>query len=170
MAQEFSIEQSGLEQLIPKIASLPDTAKKQIIDDVTEYSLGVLRGEQPKYKHVSRARAYGRQRGGMGWFSDKQRKYVMMMIRERKFNIPYRRTGKLASGWQAKKTLSSVTFVNTTAYAPYVIGMVAQSRHEKMVGWKKVTETLRKLSFLSAPFRKVCMTAVQKAIRKLKLG
>jgi hypothetical protein len=170
MASKFSITVEGLEQLQHRITSLPDEAKAEILDSVSAYSIQVLRAEQPPYRYVSRARAYGRQKGGMGWFSDKQRRYVMAKIRRGEIHIPYGRTGKLARGWTAVRTKERVTFGNKTVYAPYVIGFAAQSRHEKLVGWKMITDTLRKLSFQSVSFRKVCMDAVQRAIRKLQLG
>jgi hypothetical protein len=170
MAKQFSIEVEGLEQLQWRINSLPDQAKAEILDAVSSYSLEVLRKEQPSYRHVTRARAYGMQRGGEGWFSDKQRRYVMAKIRSGEIRIPYNRTGRLVHGWAATRTTERVTFGNAVPYAPYVIGFAAQSRHERLVGWKTITDTMRKLSFQSAPFRKACMDAVQKAIRKLQLG
>lgn len=159
----------GLEGLLSRISSLPAEAQDQIIADVGDYAKEVL-SEYPPQKYISRAQAYGQQAGGPGWFSDKQRRYVMAQINSGGIVIPYARTGQLGRSWVLTHQGKSLVISNTAPSAPYVVGFAAQSRHEKAVGWKKVTEYLDKLSFRSSKFRAVVMGAVQKAIRALRLG
>jgi hypothetical protein len=159
----------GLDGLLSRISSLPKELQDEILADVSEYAMQIL-AEYPQYRYISRAQAYGQQAGGLGWFSDAQRRYVMAAISEGKITIPYTRTGNLGASWTVTRSGDKIVISNSAQYAPYVVGFAAQSRHEKSVGWKKITDTLQKLSFRSSKFRDVVMGAVMKAIRKLKLG
>ena len=160
-----SIEIQGLEQVISRIKSLPDEGKKQVLTDVAEYSLEVIK-EYPPQKFVTRLAAYGKT-----FFSDKQRRWFFANLREGKISVPYHRTNGLANSWQATIGTDQVKFNTNYAAAPYVVGFAAQSRHEAAVGWKKVDEIVDgKLSFKSSKFRNVVTEAYQRAIRKLKLG
>ena len=160
----------GADQIMSRIRSLPDETRKQIYEDVGEYGLTVIR-EYPKQRSVSRAQAYPNAPAGPGWFSDKQRKYVMAKIRRGDIKVPYSRTQTLANSWKATATKDDLVFSNMQKYAPYVMGNAAQSNHEKLVGWKKIVDIIDgKLSFKSSKFRDVVMSATQSAIRKLKLG
>jgi hypothetical protein len=172
MPGNYSIEVIGLEDVMRRISMLPKETQKNIVSDVGKYSVKVLEKAQAKYRYVSRAEAYGRQAGGMGWFSDAQRKFVMMQIRSGAIKIPYRRTGKLAHSWnvQFNPGAGLATITSTASHAPFVQGML-QSRHEAKVGWKRVVDIIAgELSFRSSKFRTVVMAAYQRAIRKLNLG
>jgi len=73
------------------------------------------------------------------WASDKQRRYVMAKLRERN-NLPYRRTGKLARGWQvlsafdAKSDSGTLTVENPASIAKYIYGPEQQPFHQD-TGW-----------------------------------
>lgn len=163
--QSESIEIQGLEQVISRIKSLPDESKKQVLNDVADYSLDIL-AEEPPQKYVTRQAAYG-----VTWFSTKQRGWFFANLRAGNISVPYHRTHALAHGWKADVSPSQVKFSNNVPGAPYVVGFAAQSRHEAMVGWPKVTDiTSGKLSFKSSRFRDVVLKAYQKAIRKVQLG
>ena len=166
MPDNISIEVIGLEDLMNRIKMLPTETQKLILDDVGEYSRKTLAELQAKYKYVSRKQAYG-----VSFFSAKQRAYVMAAIRRGDITIPYRRTGTLAGGWRVQRgSKDYATITNNVPYAPYVQGIM-QSRHEKLVGWKRVVDIIAgELSFRSSKFRAVTMAAYQKAIRKLRLG
>ncbi len=160
-----SIEIQGLEQVISRIKSLPDAAKTEVLTDVSGYALTVLK-EEPKPKYISRFAAYGKT-----FFSDRLRKWFFAALNAGRISVPYHRTGALSAGWKAGVSANEVKFTNAVPYAPFVVGFAFQSRHEKLVGWKKVTDLLTgPLSFMSSKFRNVVMTAYQKAIRKLQLG
>ncbi len=159
-----SIEIQGLEQVISRIRTLPDEAKKEVLTDVSEYSLGVLR-EEPAQKYVTRQAAYGKT-----FQSDRMRSWFFAALSSGQISVPYHRTGALSHSWNAKISANEVIFSNAVPGASFVVG-VQQSRHEQMVGWKKVTDQLAgPLSFLSSKFRAVVMDAYQKAIHKLQLG
>jgi hypothetical protein len=163
----FSIEMQGLEQLISRISSLPKEAKEQVVADVGAYSEKVLEETQPNPRYVTRKRAYGRT-----FESDKQRRWFFAALREGRISVPYHRTGALGRGWKVsyQKSAGWATITNSVPYAPFVQGF-DQSRHEKLVGWKRLVDIIAgELSFRSSKFRTTCMTAVQKAIRKLRLG
>ena len=156
----------GLTALLPKLRSLPSVLKEEVIKDVTDYSLEVLREEQPPQKYVTRKAAYGQT-----FQSDKQRRWFFAALDSGEINVPYRRTGQLAKSWQVSRSENGAVFTNKAPGASYVMGSPGQSRHEKMVGWKQIGNIVeRQLSGMSSKFRTVLATAYQKAIRKLRLG
>jgi hypothetical protein len=160
-----SIEIQGLEQVISRISRLPPEAIKEVLTDVSAYALTVLKQEPPQ-KYVTRAEAYGQT-----FQSEKQRRWFFAALSSGKISVPYHRTGRLSAAWEAKVSAHEVKFTNAAPSAPFVVGYAFQSRHEKLVGWKKVTDILSgPLSFLSSKFRAVVMDAYQKAIHKLQLG
>ena len=165
MTGDISVEIQGLESVMSRIRRLPDELKNQVLDDVSDYSLEVVR-EYPPQKYVTRRAAYGQT-----FFSDKQRKFFFAALRDGRISVPGVRTGALADAWSVQRNSSGAVFSNTKSYAPYVMGAIGQSRHEKLVGWKKINEIIdRQLSFQSSKFRNVVQKAYQKAIRKLQLG
>jgi hypothetical protein len=56
------------------------------------------------------------------WVSDKQRRFVMMMIRRGDIKLPYRRTGGYARGWRVVKTQNGYALVNASSKAKWVSG------------------------------------------------
>ncbi len=78
------------------------------------------------------------------WASDRQRRYVMAMLRKQG-KIPYKRSGKLARGWQvlsafdAKTDGGSLTVDNPASIAKYVYGPEQQPFHQD-TGWPDFAE------------------------------
>lgn len=81
------------------------------------------------------------------WTSERQRRYVMALLR-RTNNLPYRRTGALVRGWHTDYRIDVrgglFTFSNKTAYAGYVQGPYGskarpgeprQQRFHRLSGW-----------------------------------
>ena len=164
MADKFTIEIEGLQQVMHRIKSLPDAARDQVLHDVSEYSLEVIRDE-PSQKYVTRTQAYG-----SPFSSDRQRRWFFASLADGSLNVPYHRTGKMSAGWEAHQMGAQVTFRNPTPGAQFVMGL-QQSRHEKLVGWRKITDIVEKyLDFRNSKFRGIVMAAYQKTIRKLQLG
>jgi hypothetical protein len=164
MANDISIEVQGLEQVMHRIRSLPDAARDEVLHDGAEYSLEVLRDEPPP-KYVTRTAAYGQP-----FQSDRQRRWFFAALNSGEISVPYHRTGEMKAGWNYHQAGFEVKFTNSAPGAQYVMG-AKQSRHEKLVGWKKAQDIVDgKLSFRSSRFRSVIMRAYQKAIRKLQLG
>jgi hypothetical protein len=164
MPDNFLIEIKGLEGVLWRIKSLPKEAQNEIIKAVCEFALKEIQIE-PAEKFVSRKTAYPEVGG---FFSEKQRQFVSMLYAEGE--VPYHRTHGLQQGWSLERTGDYVVIRNTSPGAEYVMG-VKQSRHEKMVGWRKITDIIdKKLSFKNSVFRDMVRNAVRKAIGKLNLG
>lgn len=92
----------------------------------------------PPYKYISRKRAYGKT-----FQSDKQRRYVMAMIREGKIDpgAP-KRTGRLQRGWVRGGRGTDIIIKNTAPHVLPVMGDETQSRHERLVGWRMVSDVI----------------------------
>jgi hypothetical protein len=69
---------------------LLENMKRDIERDIFEPMLIELQKypKKPDYKY-----------GEFPWKTEKQRRYVMAMVSEGKIKLPYKRTGKLAAGW-----------------------------------------------------------------------
>ena len=80
----FSIETMGMEDVLSRIASLPDTAKDEILRDVGKHSEWVLRTKQPPKRYVSRLQAYGK-----SFFTLKQQRYFFWALRKGIIKVPY---------------------------------------------------------------------------------
>ena len=131
------IEISGLDELIAKLEALPEEVQDEAIEAVNAYMLNVLK-LYPPYLHVPYKTAYG------GWFSDKQRKYVMARIREGTIRPGQSsRTQQFAQGWDVLGYGRKSMIVNQTPYGPYLVGDADQSRMPKKIGWKKLGDTIK---------------------------
>jgi hypothetical protein len=90
----------------------------------------------PPYKYITRRRAYGKP-----FFSNKQRRKVMAMIRRGEIDPGFpHRTGRLQRGWQTTRRGADVRIYNTVPHVLPVMGDTAQSRHERLVGWRMVSD------------------------------
>jgi hypothetical protein len=166
----INVEVRGLEQLLPNIKSLPPELIEQVMAQVGEYSLEVVRNEQPPYRYVSRADAYPDAPAGPGFFSDKQRRWFFAALASGELNIPYNRTGTLAAGWKLEKAGDNFTLVNDVPYAPYVQGFSGQSRHEGMVGWKRINQIIESyLTFRNSRFRDAANEGIREALKKVRI-
>lgn len=108
-------------------------------EQVAHYGALSLKESYPAYKYVSRAEAYPDAPAGPGWFSDRQRRYVMAKMRKGEIAIPYQRTDTLKQGWQS----TGVGIKNTVPYSRYVQGSMSQSQHENLVGWPTTRNWLK---------------------------
>ena len=163
------------EQVASRIGHLPKAYIAEVMDELGEYAVDVLKAEQPKRKYVTRMAAYGKT-----WFSLKQKRWFMWAVSAGK--IPgwvmtkdgprgqYIRSGKMAEQWKFTATDNSFVLSNPTAAAFYTM-VEQQSRHEALVGWKKALKILQgALSFKSSKFRRAVEVAYHRALRKVKLG
>jgi NAD(P)-dependent dehydrogenase (short-subunit alcohol dehydrogenase family) len=145
------------------IEKLPDGARQIATPIIGDEVVNLMR-QYEAYSYVSRAQAYPNAPAGPGWFSEKQRRYVMAAIRRGEISIPYARTQALANGWQRV----GVRIVNTTSYAKYVQGDNTQSRHEALVGWKTVSQKVEaNQQKIMAAARNAVRTAVRKLAKEL---
>ena len=93
-----------------------------------------------KYKHITRKRAYP----PTGWQSQKQRRYVMMMIRKGRILPGYpRRTGRLQRGWKVDEKQTKTLIYNDVDYAEYVMGNDKQANLNRLAGWRRVNEVIK---------------------------
>lgn len=141
------------------IEKLPDGARQIATPIIGDEVVNLMR-QYEGYSYISRAQAYPDAPAGAGWFSDRQRRYVMAAIRRGEIVIPYNRTQTLANGWQR----DGVRVVNNVPYAKFVQGDGTQSRHESLVGWKTVSQ---KIEANQQKIMAAARNAVRAAVRKL---
>lgn len=139
--KDFDFQVRGLQQVRQKIADLPIDGRRVAVEAMSDAIVEELRDLSP-YTYVSRADAYPGAPAGPGWFSAAQRRYVMAAIARGDIQIPYRRTGKLSSGWKVERAGLNSQIVNDVPYAPYVQGTYTQSNHEFLVGHSAVGAVL----------------------------
>lgn len=137
MSDWIDIDVSGIEEIQTALAETPEAVGSAAVDEVNKYLVNVLK-TYPPYQHIGFKQAYG------GWFSDKQRKYVMARIREGSITPGYaHRSQRMAEGWKViDKGMSSI-IVNETPYSGYLMGDRKQSRMAGMIGWDRITFIIR---------------------------
>jgi hypothetical protein len=142
---EFRINVKGLDKIQAMMKELPPKLAKVGIKAFAEWILGNgergLRAYQP-YKYITRRKAYGQT-----FVSDKQRRYVMAMIREGKIDpgAPHR-TGQTQRGWYARPSNSAYKYNigNETPGAYYTRHETGQARLNELAGWKKAGAIIAK--------------------------
>jgi hypothetical protein len=138
MSDSLRVDIIGMEQIFDILAILPTEVQDIAADDANEYLLNVFR-TYPQYRYVSRARAYPEVGG---WFSDKQRRYVMARIREGSIKTPYSRTQMFRNAWRIKGNGQSALIVNESPVGEYLMGDGTQSRMAILGGWERVDRIL----------------------------
>ena len=138
MSDNFvGIDVTGIEELVSKLQSLPPEAQDQAVEQVNKYLLNVLR-MYPPYSYVPFKTAYG------GWFSEKQRRYVMARIREGSIQPGKpNRTQFFSQNWKQVGYGKQSILANETPYAPYLVGDREQARMPAKIGWKKLGQTIK---------------------------
>jgi hypothetical protein len=97
----------------------------------------------PPYKHVPWRQVNGNNEFG-GFYSDKQRRYVMAKIRSGEIDPGYSASeGRVKDAWQMTATGSRWTVKNDVTHAQWLMGDRTQSRHSALQGWRKVSEVIR---------------------------
>lgn len=137
----IKIDVRGLDEVKTTLEGLQGTRAVGIVTEAAADEIVAIMREQPEdtpYLYISRANAYPDAPAGPGWFSDRQRRFVMAKIRRGEIEIPYKRTGQVSGAWHRVGKLSKAKAVNDNPAAPYVFGDETQSRHEDAVGWQKV--------------------------------
>lgn len=160
MASEF-IAIEGAQQIAFDISRLPEEAQDEAANMVNKYLLNVFK-LYPTYKYVPFQKAYG------GWFSEKQRKYVMMQISKGVIKPgTSQRTQALAKGWKIIGEGRDSIIANEEKHAAYVMGDGEQARMPKMIGWKTMSKIIEDKQ---SKIDENATAGVKKAIKKLKLG
>lgn len=163
-----------IERVQKKLAALPPAAISAGDIQATNYLLSVLiNKEVPPYKYIPRSQ--------VPWKSDKQRRYVMMMVRKGVISVPYQRQGKstdystagqvngagVQGSWllAINKNTNQATITNKKPYAYWLYGQ-QQSRRHALIGWKKMSAILAEYE---KRIYESFMRGVRKAIRDLNL-
>jgi hypothetical protein len=158
MSNDFiGVDVRGLDILAKLLRDLPDEVQDTVIDDVSEYLLNVLK-INAQQNYVTRKAAYG-----VSFFTPKQRRWFFAALADGKINVPYHRTQALAAGWKQVGRGRNSILANEAKGADWVVGE-NQSRHERMVGWKTVTQTIIDRQ---EQIQRKADAAAQKAIKKL---
>lgn len=156
----IKIDILGDKELNDKLSKLPEEAAHAAIGEVQDYMLNVLRSDQPSPNFVTRKSAYG-----VSYFSERQRRFLGWLYSQGL--VPYHRTQALSKAWHIIERGLMGYLQNDAEGAEYVIGEEKQSRHEKMVGWKKPSQQIRERA---DKINKIIDAAAKKAIKKLRLG
>lgn len=154
----IGVDISGDKELIRKFGKLPEAVQDAGTEFANAYIIRKMKEYQP-YKYVSIQQAGG-------WRSEKQRRYVMAMIRNGTIKIPYRRTQGLRNRWELMGEGKNQIVVNESPIAGFVMGHGTQSRMMQMRGWKTENERLER------DHDKIVQkydAGVKKAIRRLAL-
>lgn len=170
-----TVDTSGIDALIDLVESqdkMVATVGQRVYDRLAPEALSELRHEPGKPKYP------------LQWTSDKQRKFVMAMLRKDN-NLPYPRTGKLAQGWTIKVSdpsggVFAIVIENPAPAAKFVYGSLAkdanaakrfQQKFHAETGWRAMSPVVARISddFVAA-FRQEWKTEIQTRRRAFTKG
>lgn len=122
MPVQMTIKTQGAELVRKGLADLseeiPKITRKDIYDMMREIRKTLRKpGKRPTYP--------------IQWDSDKQRRFVLAMLRA-KNNLPYQRTNRLPSGWEIERTGDGYKLYNSAAPAVYVYGNFEGARQSRI--------------------------------------
>lgn len=148
---------------IPKLDAylrrLPPAVQDAVVDALAKKLIDILKTEQPTPRYVTRKAAYE----GVTFFTDKQRRWFFAALDRGEIQVPYHRTQEMRNAWkQIGKGKQSIV-ANEAEGVEFVIGDEHQSRHEAMVGWKKIGATISKHT---PTLEKTALGVAQRAIDK----
>lgn len=126
----------GIEEVQHILANWPQEARDEAGKAGAEYLINKFQA-QPPPNYITRKQAYGQT-----FFSVKQRKWFFANLREGKIRVPYKRTQKTRKGWQKIGRGEDIIIVNETDGAYYTMDDQGQTRHEKLIGWQKVSSII----------------------------
>ena len=144
----ISIKVEGIDAVIAKIKKVPGGIKP-FMKAVSIYLLGDanhgLRHDDP-YKFVTRAKAYGvvsSDGAPPGYFSWKQFRKVAALTKGFKDFKSFRPT-ESSPAWMASATMGGYGYKlsNSRKAMYYLRSDEGQTRHEKLVGWRKVSKVI----------------------------
>jgi len=156
MSDFLGIDTQGIPEIIQAMQDLPDAAADDGVEASNEYIINIMRSYAP-YQYVDRKQ--------VPWASEKQRRYVMMMISKGNMGVPYQRTQGLKQGWKAVGSGKDQIVVNEVPYAGYVMDN-PQARRFSLMGWDTMMERLSdRIDRIVVTFE----AGVSKALRRLGL-
>ena len=119
----LSITTVGAEALSAKLGQLTPKAIELGLEDAAEFTQLAMQ-TYPSQKSVP-----------MEWVSEKQRRYVMMRIRDGSIQVPRSRTYNLQSSWTKSISGYTATIEAGASYAHWVQGE-DQARMMSNIGWQ----------------------------------
>lgn len=162
----ITVDTTNVEVIANRLSELPKDAKNYGVEGANEVIVDVAQNDFPAYRYVSRFNAYPMAPAGPGWFSDKQRRYVMARIASGEISIPYRSTHALRYTWRSVGAGWRQKVVNDHKAAIHAYGNNTQCAQLEMVGWKKAEQLVyENIHKIVSGFD----NGVKKAIRKLRL-
>jgi hypothetical protein len=153
------IDIEGLPKLQEILRKMPEAIWDEVSDKTADLVLNLMQTYEP-YRHVSRRQAYP----PTGWFSDKQRRFVMAAISEGRITIPGVRTQRLRRGWRKYGEGKNVMIANEVPYATFLYSDTEQAELNKIEGWKTIDTRLKEHE---AKIDKTIDIAANKALRRL---
>lgn len=154
---QLGISIPELPQVQRRLAKLREGIEpKEILQPVGKYLISEKAlGHYPPRKSITRKAAYG-----VSFFSEKQRRWFFAVGIHR---TPHKRTMALRKGWRMLISDDDMFLINLADGARWVIGTDTQSRHERMVGWRTVKDSLKQAS---RKIDSILSGAVKRAMRK----
>ena len=147
-----------------RLGEAPAAVQNACANAVAEYMLNVVQ-EQPPYSYVTRAEAYPEVGG---WFSDKQRRFVMAQIRKGVIQPgASHRTQEFREAWRIIGEGANVMVANETPYGIFLKDNNRQARMMAMIGWKKIEQDLEERA---DQIVRIMNAAAKNALRKLGLN
>jgi hypothetical protein len=159
MSDFVGIDVQGIEDVKKLMKNLPPAVQDQVVDDVSEYMLKVMRLNPPE-KRVKRKTAYG-----VTFFTERQRRFFFAALRDGRINVPYNRTQGQSRGWKIIGKGKDALVVNETPGVLFTRDNDRQARLNKLVGWKTVAE---EISTRAERIMEIANAAVKQALRKLR--
>lgn len=148
----IDVKVTGIQEIGAKLSKLPAALQDAAAQSAAEYMLKILKNDAvPGYRYVSRARAYPNAPAGPGWFSERQRRYVMAQIYRGGIKIPYSRTRAMVNAWRIVGKGKDTVLVNDSQPAPYAYGDTTQANQLRMAGWMKISEIAKKWGGAGTP-------------------
>jgi hypothetical protein len=151
MSDFIGIDIQGITTLNERLKKLPKEAQDLGTEEVNEYIVNMMQQYPPKPNKPFQ------------WSSDKQRKYVMMKIRNGEWSG---RTQELRNGWKKVGKGYNQIVVNEVPHAQFVQGG-NQIRGHKANDWKTIEDNLKARG---KEILKKFEGGVKTALRKLKLN
>jgi hypothetical protein len=150
MANEFiAIDISGIPAIQERLKKLPKEAMDAGVETANEYLVNVMKQYPPKSN------------APFVWSSDKQRRYVMMKIKEGGY---LGRTQELRNNWKTVGEGYKQMVANESPYAQFVQGDNQIIGH-KTNSWSTIDNVIKK----NKEWLKKFEAGVKKALHKLKL-
>lgn len=115
MKSNIDIVRKGKEQLRAKVPKVARSRLKAAANELKKRMSKV--GKRVKYP--------------INWASEKQKWYVIIMLRKRKM-LPYKRTGKHARGWKVTVLKSGYSVKNSEKTSVYLYGNAAGQRQSRI--------------------------------------